>query len=239
MKIIKSYGIILIKNNNVLMMNRKNSIYYIEFLMGKYKLGTLNHLELIFNRITDLEKYNILHKNFIDLWIDLWGEQYKDKHITNFNRGYKKYMILKKNSLLLYRLCNIKQYSETEWEFPKGRRELNEINIDCAIREFHEETLISIDDYDLVDNISPIIEEYISTDNVKYRICYYLAYYKKDNISDNNISNNETNITKWININNCINYIRPYHHQSKLKILNIINSIMNSYNKEYYILNNI
>ena len=36
---------------------------------------------------------------------------------------------------------NVKMnYFEQEWSFPKGRRNFNEFDLDCAIREFEEET---------------------------------------------------------------------------------------------------
>ena len=31
-------------------------------------------------------------------------------------------------------------WEETEWEFPKGRRDFEEKDLDCALREFEEET---------------------------------------------------------------------------------------------------
>ena len=43
MNIVKSYGIILICNDNILLINRKHSIYYLEFMMGKYNLNDIKH----------------------------------------------------------------------------------------------------------------------------------------------------------------------------------------------------
>tara|TARA_X000000950_G_C13916356_1_gene661178 strand:+ start:2070 stop:2783 length:714 start_codon:yes stop_codon:yes gene_type:complete len=237
MNIIRSYGIILIKDNKILMLNRKNSIYYIEFLMGKYNFENIKSIELIFSRMTSNEKYNILNKSFDYLWTNLWGSKNKLKNINKYNKGFKKYQILKKNDLLLKRLCNIKIYDDTEWEFSKGRKNKGEVNIDCAIRELKEETNIDINDYDIIKNILPIIEEYVSTNNVKYRICYYVGIYNSV-LTDIDINNDEVNKVKWIDINNTKNYIRNYN-KSKLDVINKVNSIIDSYNKEYYIINNI
>jgi len=234
----KSYGIILINNNNILIINRKNSIYYIEFIMGKYRFGDTKYLELMFKRITTDEKLKILNNKFIDLWTELWGDINQDKYIYYYKVGLKKFEILKKNDLLLNRLCNIKTYEETEWEFPKGRKEKNEVNINCAIRELEEESHIKKDEYDIINNISPIIEEYVSTNNIKYRICYYVGIYKTDKLIDKVINNNEIKQTKWININECVNYIRTYN-RSKLCIIDILKSIIDRYQKDYYIINTI
>lgn len=237
MNIIRSYGIILIKDKNILMLNRRNSIYYIEFIMGKYSLDNIKSVELIFSRMTSNEKYNIFNKSFDYLWTDLWGYKNKSKNLYKYNKGFKKYQILKKNDLLLKRLCNIKIYEDTEWEFSKGRKNIDEINIDCAIRELKEETNIDIKKYDLIKNILPIIEEYVSTNNVIYRICYYIGIYN-DILSNTNINNDEVNEVKWIDINKTYKYIRDYN-KSKIDVINKVKSIIESYNKEYYIINNI
>ena len=38
-------------------------------------------------------------------------------------------------------------YNYPEWGFPKGRKNENETNLDCAKREFIEETGLSNDDF--------------------------------------------------------------------------------------------
>ena len=238
MNIVKSYGIILIKNDNILIINRKKSIYYIEFIMGKYIFGDTKYLELMFKRITNDEKSKILNNKFIDLWTDLWGSMDKDKYLYYYKRGLKKYEVLKKNDLLLNRLCSMKTYEDTEWEFPKGRKEKNEVNINCAIRELEDESHIKKDEYDIINNISPIIEEYVSTNKIKYRICYYVCIYKTEKLIDRVINNNEIKQTKWININDCSKYFRTYN-TSKIGIINILKCIVDRYRKDYYIINTI
>ena len=44
-------------------------------------------------------------------------------------------------------------WHETEWEFPKGRKNYQERDIDCGIREFEEETGYKIDNFVLIENI--------------------------------------------------------------------------------------
>lgn len=234
MNIVKSYGILLICDDNILLINRKHSIYYLEFMMGKYNVNDIKTLELIFSRITTDEKNKIKNKEFNELWEELWGKiinTYKYKKINN------QFISLKKNVRLIERLYNIKNYDCPEWEFPKGRKNTKEVNIDCAIRELKEETNINKNDYILFKNILPIIEEYVSTNNIKYRICYYVAHYNKDMIDDI-VNNDEVLKIEWININKSGEYIRKYC-KSKLKVINTLKSIINTYNKDYYIINNI
>ena len=175
--------------------------------MGKYNLNDIKTLELIFSRITKREKDNIKNKKFSELWEELWGKIIKNN--CKYNKINNKICFIKKNKRLVERLYNIDNYENTEWEFSKGRKNNNEINIDCAIRELKEETNIDLKDYSLIKNILPIIEEYVSTNNVKYRICYYVAHYNKDMIDDI-VDNDEVYKIKWININGTSDYIRDY-----------------------------
>ena len=94
MNIVKSYGIILICNDNILLINRKHSIYYLEFMMGKYNLNDIKTLELIFSRITNREKNNIKNKEFSELWEELWGKIIKNN--CKYNKINKKFASLKK-----------------------------------------------------------------------------------------------------------------------------------------------
>uniref|UniRef100_A0A6C0CZX2 Nudix hydrolase domain-containing protein n=1 Tax=viral metagenome TaxID=1070528 RepID=A0A6C0CZX2_9ZZZZ len=235
---IKSYGIILIKNNKILMINRQHSIYFIEFIMGKYNINDIKILELIFSRITIDEKNSIILKSYKELWINMWGCK-NTKYFNNYQfiNNNKKFNNLKNNEKLFNRLCKLTNLKDTEWEFSKGRKNINEINLNCAIRELKEETNISISYNNILKNIKPIIEEYISTNNIKYRICYYIAKY--DSITCNKIiDNNEVKSIEWVDINNCFKYIREYNN-SKLDVIKSIKSIIDSYNKDYYIINNI
>lgn len=79
----------------------------------------------------------------------------------------------------------IKQSSDAEilWEIPKGRKnfidESNisgkcETNVDCAIREFYEETSIKDDKYKILYDAKPIIDSFIDNDT-HYKTVYYIA----------------------------------------------------------------
>ena len=58
---ILSYGIILYDNSNkndikIVLIERKNSISYIEFLRGKYNINSDLYIQLLFNRMSINEK---------------------------------------------------------------------------------------------------------------------------------------------------------------------------------------
>ena len=49
---------------------------------------------------------------------------------------------------------------ETEWEFPKGRRNFQEKDLDCALREFEEETGYSRDQIKVVENLYLVLKNF-------------------------------------------------------------------------------
>ena len=57
------------------------------------------------------------------------------------------------------------QWKETEWEFPKGRRNYQEKDLDCALREFEEETGILRNNISVIENILPFEEIFIGTNH--------------------------------------------------------------------------
>ena len=70
-------------------------------------------------------------------------------------------------------------WSESEWGFPKGRKDKKEKDKNAAIREFREETQFKKEDYNLL-NISPLEEKSIGTDNISYERHYYVAQIKNN-----------------------------------------------------------
>ena len=115
------------------------------------------------------------------------------------------------------------EFSNHEWGFPKGRRSNMEKNIDCAIREFNEETNLTNSDYNVINSIEPFTEELIGTNKINYKHIYYIAICDnnlKVNISKNNKSQlKEVGSIKWLSYDQASNLIRIYH-KDKIIILN-------------------
>ena len=221
--------------NKLLFIRRKDSIGYTDFIRGKYT--SLQSLLNIINIMTIDEKYKILSNNFKKMWEDLWvikneNVEYTSDYIKSFNKYNKLFtngMLHDNKTFSLKDIINqsTTEYRELEWGFPKGKRNKNEKNKDCAIREFNEESNLKNTDYNLLD-IKPIIEDYIGTDNKKYRHVYYLAILKNDEIklSKNNIFQ-QTEISKisLLNHNDALIKIRPYNKE-RMKIITSVYEIL-------------
>jgi len=176
-----SYGVICFtRDDNILMIQRKDSINYIEFLRGKYKLNDKKYLLELLNGCSVLERDRLLENSFDDLWNLLWfSGEYKKQQTERMIKEYhkSKYMFSKIDLPSTIKECS-KHYNTPEWELPKGRRSYRENDLECAIREFEEETDLTSDDYDLLYNVLPISEEYIGSNGVRYKHIYYYAMFK-------------------------------------------------------------
>lgn len=226
-----SYGILLffydktIRKNKFLLVRRKDSIEYVNFIRGIYKLNNLEHLIKIINRMTIKEISNIRTSSFENLWQNLWMksldvDNLKIEHKKNYQKAYNKFMDLRNKNKLDSILKNYKSnWLESEWGFPKGRKNIYESDIEAAIREFTEETGIN-NDYYIILNSKEFIEEYIGTDGKIYKHVYYLAKYINKNIDlyinpSNRHQITEISLLKFFTLEEAIDKFRGYHIEKK------------------------
>ena len=248
---ITSYGVILFTHINkelkYLMICRKDTFGYIDFIRGKYSPYNFEQIQNIVNEMSNSEKNRILNNTFDSLWKKLWGYQqniqYKNEEIVSC----KKFDLLTSNTLLLNQpsaddtenthnpIVNLEYFiknsttnwPESEWEFPKGKRNYLEKDIDCALREFEEETGIPKTTIKIIENIIPFEEIFIGTNNKSYKHKYFLAYTNsKCNLS--NFQSSEVSKIEWKTIDECLTNIRPYNLEKKQLIVNI-NKILEEY----------
>ena len=225
-----SYGIVLFNDKNeIVMIEKHDSISYIEFIRGKYKVEEKDYIQLLIDRMSEPEKQKIQTYTFNQLWNNIW---YSEENTKEYHKSNKKYDQIRDN-LKYYVDKSCKNYKYNEWEIPKGRRNQDETNKECAIREFTEETNISYDKYDIYDNILPFEESYTGSNNIQYKNVYYIASLKSNinlYIDDtNNEQIKEVKSIKWINKDNYREYVRDYSDY-KIKILDeIFNFLYSDY----------
>jgi ADP-ribose pyrophosphatase YjhB (NUDIX family) len=206
----------------ILMVRRKHSLNYIEFLRGKYELETIKNHN-IFKLMSYDEIQNIKTNNFDILWNELWTVTANHKiYKKEYNLSKKKFNVLMKNNF--YNLLDCMddfKYMEPEWGFPKGRKNMDETNLDCAKREFNEETHINLDSLNIIDSLN-VTEDYIGTNMKNYRHIYYMANTLTNiEVSQDNVQLTEIGDIAWVTIPEAIEKIRPYH-DAKIKIIHQI-----------------
>jgi 8-oxo-dGTP pyrophosphatase MutT (NUDIX family) len=238
---ITSYGVIVFRSSEkglqFLMIRRKDSFGYIDFLRGKYLIHNKEQLQNIFNEMSIIEKKRIQDNSFENLWKMMWGDtnnlyQYKSEE----NSSQKKFELLKNGFLINNEKITLDYFIEnssttwleTEWEFPKGRRNYQEKDFDCAFREFEEETGYLRKDMNIIENLIPLEEIFIGSNHKSYKHKYYLAYMDKTIDLLSNFQESEVSKIEWKTLNECLECIRPYNLDKKTLIINI-NKILQEY----------
>jgi len=240
---ITSYGIILFRpsTNGIqyLMLRRKNSFGYIDFIRGKYVQNNLEHLQNLFNEMSISERENIRNNDFETLWKNMWGEtnigtQYKGEELSS----QKKFDMLRAgipigplNEIITIDMlidCATTKWKETEWEFPKGRRNYQEKDLECALREFEEETGLKKKDIIVIENLMPFEEVFIGSNHKSYKHKYFLAYSDKNNDKLHDFQESEVSKLDWKTLDECLVSIRPYNLEKKQLIINI-NRVLEEY----------
>ena len=194
---ITSFGVIcykyLNKNMYYLMVQRKDSLCYTEFIRGKYDIKNISYIAKLLKNMTKNEQEKLKNNDFDYLWNAMWinntNNMRKEYNISatkfkSLKNGYK----IKANGLIidinLGLLISTEHLFETEWEFPKGRRKINEKDINCALREFEEESGINKTLLCIEENCKQYEEIFIGNNKLRYRNIFYLASYAKNNIND-------------------------------------------------------
>lgn len=202
-----SYGIALCRFNKeknyqseILMIKKRYTYHYFSFVFGHYKKYNNKQIQYLFNNMTFGEKIDILSMKFNTMWYRLWINDPEKNYDINVNysnikpnddqygRNLKCYfrkkakfetIFLRDSGKRLKRFINNSSNAVTPWEIPKGSINENELELNCAKREFEEETGITSDKYTILWNVKPINISH-KDDDVVYRSVYYLAYFNND-----------------------------------------------------------
>lgn len=249
-----SYGVICFHKSpvdsvqRVLMVCRRHSVYYVEFLRGKYDVNNLEYLITLFSRMTRDEirlicssaNFEVLRN---DLGLDntrrrVFRAEYetselKFNYILNlgtlakviqcinyiFNEAFQLATpgpddspinnstapdasaasafklqpavpgtnlgnpdeFIQENRDVLNELKaemtgeNAAMYDMPEWEVPKGKRQNKETDLQCAIREFCEETGLAQENIRIFKNVVPLEEVYTGINGIEYKHIYFIG----------------------------------------------------------------
>lgn len=230
---IMSFGIICYRIVNdqplYLMIQRKDSLSFMEFIRGKYKTDQVEYLKQLLSCMTQIERDAILTKPFEELWNHVWYQPTIPKHTTEFAEAKRKFDTLRNGftwnhafvTLADLILSTPSPYIEPEWGFPKGRRRLREEDIDCAVREFSEETGCKQSDIHIVSKYPPFEEIFFGTNHVLYRHVYYIARFAGDHptkleVDPQNINQaREVRAIRWFTFDDAMEHIRTHNRERK------------------------
>ena len=190
------------KQKEILMICRKHSFSYIEFVRGKYNLDDTVYLTYLMKTMTEEEIGKIMNMDFETAWRDMWSTpiektyQQLTEH-REFLPSKKKWESLKEGTWIqkmgtryFMKLhdwipsIRLEKVLEPEWGYPKGRKDHKEIPIETAKREFTEESNLPLSSLTFMSNILTgmdsqfsFLEDYYGSNHIHYHLYYYPALY--------------------------------------------------------------
>jgi len=224
-------------NIKFLMISRKNSVGYVEFIRGRYRPEKIDKVIYLFKQMmqSEIDKINYsltINKGFDYLWRDFWGNKadspflLNDKNVSRTNYDMLKVTGVEGPELnLKYIVSTVKaEYCIEEWGFPKGRKNKIETEKECAIREFKEESGYLDEDFEIINDIKPLIEEFIGTNGIKYKHIYYVAELVSNKTPKNNITDSqrdEIGNVQFMDFTSAHECIRDYHISRKILLVKL------------------
>jgi hypothetical protein len=214
----------------VILVQRRNTIGLIEFIRGKYKVDNPNYIIKLFNMMTFDEKRMFREYDSFDILRTIIGLKREFNYRGEYGDAKNKFNTLRDdprgNQIHALLDKSYTKWSSPEWGLPKGRRSNKEYDIECAIREFVEETGVKYKNINVYRNIKPLEEIYKGVNGVIYKHTYFIADIKDTIESKENITyiekggflNSEVSNVKCFTLTECQKIIRPYY-LSKLNVI--------------------
>lgn len=245
------------KEAQFLMIRRKDTLGYMDFMRGKFPIYQKNYILNMMTQMTTDEKNRLRQKYYqfqemisattSTIETDTVSEIKKDqkpKYGQNANipvNGIKEkiqalmvgvHHPMTDDNYNLLTLLDISDkiseiWHEPEWGFPKGRRNVQENDYDCALREFSEETGYSTSVLHNIRNILPFEEIFIGSNYKSYRHKYYIMHIPyHDSISSGKpYQKSEVSGMEWKSYTKCMEDIRSYNLEKKRILTNVYQCI--------------
>ena len=230
-----------------LMVQRKDSLNYVEFIRGKYMIENKQYILKMFSNMTEMERTGIVScANFDDLWKNLWQISDCQAFYKEYSEAKKKFETIKTGyyvrndhgEMTFFDFDFILKHTtstinESETGFSKGRRSINESDFACAIREFREETGIHPSNLELVDQ-KPFDEIFLGSNKVRYRHVYYLAHCKNP-VDLSKYQTREIRSVKWLRYEDAQKKIRKFNVERRELLTRVHYIILRKYQHKNFI----
>ena len=206
------------------MIRRRHTFGYVEFIRANFSPKNEVFIRQLLGEMTVQERRDLCAKPFEVLWKCLWlNFSDHERYLNEFMRSKSNFdRIVKSRTFQRAYHGTPSLWSVPEWGFPKGKRNKNEADLDCARREMYEETDISPEEYDELD-MKPANEVFEGTDSKTYRHVYFVCRAKEVDRpvqvdADNVMQAREVGDIRWCTLNEAIENIRPYNTE-KIEML--------------------
>lgn len=226
----------------VLMIQRKDSLGFMDIMRGKYTTNDPEYIKKQLKGMTNKERQRLLNDDFDEIWNDIWVSD-----LDSSNRYIRDKMISKQKLAELrtgvelangtkYTLADLLRqepgfFETPEWGFPKGRRNPHESDIQCAFRELGEETGICDDELLRANNVLPFVEQFYGSNDIHYRHSYYLAQYVGDREISFDVLNTEMTREigdmSWKSLDEALILLRPENIEKRGILIQLASLLRN------------
>jgi len=215
-----------------LLIQRRDSLGFIELMRGRYKVTDIDYIRLHMNGITESERKKYCDGPFEDLWNGMWGLDHSHLYKNEYETAKGKWEQIHKGvtdatgklwtSYDISKTCE-PAFSTPEWGFPKGRRDSQESDYVCAMREMFEETGVKECDVIPIQNLEPLIESFFGSNHVHYCHKYYLVWVPRDITIEFDTGNEnmrkEIGDLRWMSLEDSLSHIRPKNVEKREVLL--------------------
>lgn len=219
------------KELEFLMIQRRDSLGFIELMRGRYKVTDVDYIRLHMNEITIDERRRYCEGPFEELWNSMWGLDHSHLYKNEYETSKAKWEQINKGvtvngtlwtSQAIADSCTV-AHATPEWGFPKGRRDSQESDYVCAMREMYEETGVKESSVIPIQNLEPLIESFFGSNHVHYCHKYFLVWVPADVKIEFDIANEhmrkEIGDLKWVTLEEGLTYIRQRNVEKKEVLL--------------------
>ena len=195
-----------INDVEVLMVRRKDSMSFTEFVRGKYDPARTDYVRTLIENMTKAEIVRLLNEPFDQIWAKMWTDR-RDHELVISRERFEivKHLLTAASST----------YDEAEWGFPKGRRMRCESDTLCAEREFYEETNILRRSYLVVNGVQ-LEETFLGTNNIPYQHRYFIGLLSEPfdiHQKFTDMQRREISAIGWKTLSECMDLTRPHYVQ--------------------------
>jgi ADP-ribose pyrophosphatase YjhB (NUDIX family) len=203
-----------------LMVQRKDSICFVEFIRGKYETSDKHYISQLIHGMTQQEHEKLGKQTFDEMWDYMWhtNRRMHSEYFTSREKFTHVVEGVESRDGEMFTLASLLKASpsvslEPEWEFPKGRRNGMEDNLQCALREFEEETGVQRSKIEVVDPHRYVSLSKQGINGVMYKTILYMAKCKQridqSSLSTlNEMQRREVRSVRWLNFTDVCSRLR-------------------------------
>lgn len=152
-----SFGLVVVRRTRgfpeALLVRGRHTYEFSSFVLGRYAPRNVASIQELFRGMTVGELFDVYRLDFAQMWYRLWlgeGPDCQELYQKKYSRFYTLWLRADGGAALRRHIVEAgrRPASAPSWSFPKGRKIAEgESDIDCAVREFGEETRVPRGEY--------------------------------------------------------------------------------------------